>query len=56
MKKNPPRVEVTDESLIPAEFISYRPVIDKAAIKYAIEEGKEIPGAELVQSTRLDVR
>jgi hypothetical protein len=47
---------VTDASLIPPEFVSYTPSINKAAIKDAIEESKEIPGAELVQSTRLDIR
>ncbi|MCU1316965.1 MAG: hypothetical protein JWN63_2287 [Candidatus Acidoferrum typicum] len=56
VKKNPPKVEVVDEALIPPEFISYTPAINKAAIKDALEEGKEVPGAELVQSTRLDVR
>jgi hypothetical protein len=56
VRKNPPKVEVVDEALIPPEFISYTPVINKAAIKDALEEGKEVPGAELVQSTRLDVR
>jgi hypothetical protein len=56
VKKNPPRIEITDEAALPPEFISYSPVINKSAIKDAMEEGKEIPGAELVQTTRLDVR
>jgi hypothetical protein len=56
IRKNPPRVEINDESLIPAEFVSYEPRIDKRAIKDRIEEGKTIPGAELVQSTRLEIR
>jgi hypothetical protein len=56
VRKNPPRVEITNEAAIPAEFVSYAPVINKAAIKDALEEGKEIPGAGLLQSTRLDVR
>jgi len=56
VKKNPPRVEIVDEARIPPEFISYAPVIDKAAIKNSLEDGKEVPGAELVQSTRLDIR
>lgn len=56
VKKNPPRVEILDQEKIPSEFISYTPTIDKAAIRGALEDGKEVPGAEFVQSTRLDVR
>jgi Siphovirus Gp157 len=56
VKKNPPHVEIFDEEKIPPQFISYKPVIDKAAIKSALEEGKEVPGAKLVQATHIDVR
>lgn len=56
VKKNPARVEIVDEARIPAEFISYKSTIDRVAIKSALEAGKEVPGAKLVQSTHLDVR
>jgi hypothetical protein len=56
VKKNPSHVEILDEEKIPPQFISYKPMIDKASIKSALEEGKEVPGAKLVQSTHLDVR
>lgn len=56
VRKNPPRVEITDEAAIPPEFVSYTPVINRAGIKDALDEGKQVPGAELVQTTRLDVR
>ena len=56
VRKNPPRVEITDERAIPPEFVSYTPVINKAAIKDALEGGKEIPGAQLMANSRLDVR
>ena len=56
VKKNPSHVDIFDEEKIPAQFISYKPVVDKAAIKSALEEGKEVPGAKLVQATHLDVR
>lgn len=56
IKKNPPRVEILNEAEIPPEFISYSPVVDRAAIKNALEEGKAVLGVKLVQSTRLDVR
>jgi hypothetical protein len=56
VKKNPARVEILEEEKIPPEYVSYTATIDKAAIKCALEEGSQVPGAELVQSTRLDVR
>jgi hypothetical protein len=56
VKKNPPKVQIVNEEAIPPEFISYSPVVDRAAIKDALEDGREIPGVELAQSTRLDIR
>jgi hypothetical protein len=56
VKKNPQRVEILEAEKIPPEYVSYTPTIDKAAIKCALEEGKQVPGAELAQSTRLEVR
>lgn len=56
IKKNPPRVEITDESKIPADFIKYVPSIDRAGIKDALTEGKEVEGATLVQGTRLEIK
>jgi hypothetical protein len=56
IRKNPTRVEIRNQDEIPPEFITYEPHIDRTAIKYALEEGKEVSGAELLQSTRLDIR
>jgi hypothetical protein len=56
IKKNPPHVEIVDEEKLPPQFLSFVPVTDKTAIKCVLEEGKEVPGAKLVQSTHLDVR
>src|SRR5215472_11462985 len=39
-----------------AEFVSYEPRFNKAAIKDALQEGREVPGAILESSTRLDIR
>ena len=39
-----------------AEFVSYDPRFNKAAIKDALQEGREVPGAILESSTRLDIR
>ena len=51
-------VEVENQDLIPKEFIkekiSYSP--DKTAIKEAIENGMEVPGAEIVENQSLYVR
>jgi hypothetical protein len=55
VKKNPPRVNIVDETKIPAEFVSYVPQISKSKIGDALKEGKQIEGAELIQSTRLEI-
>lgn len=63
IKKNPPGVDIWDEKQIPAEFMRVPappppppPAPDKAAIARAIKDGREIPGALLVQGTRLEVK
>lgn len=63
IKKNPPGVEVWDERQIPAEFMRTpapppppAPAPDKTAIKEAIKGGREVPGAMLVQGTRMEIR
>lgn len=61
LKRNPPAVEVLDDAQIPALFWTFpapKPPeqrIDKNAIKNAIKAGLEVPGARLVQHTRLEV-
>lgn len=62
LKKNPPAVDVLDEKQIPPEFWTTpapkppEPRIDKTAIKNAIKAGADVPGARLVQATRLEVQ
>jgi hypothetical protein len=56
IRRNPPKVEITDESAIPPEFVTYEPRIDKRGIKDQLEDGKAIPGVELAESTRLEIR
>lgn len=50
-RKNPARVVVGDETLIPSEYIREKVVksVDKTAIKAAITAGKEVNGATLEQ-------
>ena len=58
IQKNPASVSITNEESIPEQFkeqvISWK--IDKTAIKNAIKSGKTIPGAVLVNGTRLAIR
>ena len=58
VQKNPAAVEIVDESQVPGEFKSevVTTRIDKAAIKTAIGDGASVPGARLVQGTRLAIR
>jgi hypothetical protein len=57
IQKNPSSVEIVSEAEVPPEFVSYEPRIDKRAIKDALEAGKEVPGAKLIDDkTRLVIR
>lgn len=61
IQKNPPAVDVFDPLSLPAKYMVMpqpKPVFpapDKAAIKAAIKDGEDVPGARLVQSTRLKI-
>jgi Gp157 protein len=58
IQDNPAAIQIVDEEAIPDQFkeqlVTWR--IDKTAIKEAIKAGKEVPGAELVNGTRLAKR
>lgn len=62
IKKNPPAVELIDLVSLPAEFWRTpepKPPVaapDKALIKAALQRGEKVTGAQLAQSTRLDVK
>lgn len=59
IRKNPPAVEIIDQSEIPAELMvtpEPKPVVaapDKAAIKKLLTAGSVVPGAQLTQGVRL---
>lgn len=55
VKQSAGSVNVVDETQIPALFIKEKITksVDKVAIKNAIKEWKEVPGAEIVQSYSL---
>ena len=50
------RVEVTDESQIPAEYIRVKTEPDKAGLKKALKAGAEIDGAELVSDVSMSIK
>lgn len=58
--KNPPSVEITDEGSVPNEFKKQPPppppTLDKKAIAEALKNGIDVPGARLIQGTRLDIK
>jgi hypothetical protein len=56
--RNPPAIDIYDEAAIPGEFKREETVtkIDKSAIKAAIDAQRVVPGARLVNGTRLSIR
>ena len=57
MQNNAPSLKVVDENKIPKDyFIPSDPKLDKTAIKNAIKDGDDIPGAELVRGRSLRIR
>jgi len=57
IQKNPPRVNINDETAVPEEFWNERTtiVLDKKLLKAALEKD-EVAGCELVQDTRLVIK
>lgn len=49
-------VSITDESVIPAEFLRVKTEPNKTAIKEAIEAGQEVEGALIVENYSLNIR
>lgn len=58
IKKNPPSVEIVDESLVPPLYRKTKTVetIDKTAIKEALKSGLGVDGTRVVQTTRLEIK
>lgn len=63
VKKNPPSVDVWDEKQIPEKYMRTpepppppAPVPDKKAIAEALKAGEDVPGAQLAQGTRLEIK
>ena len=60
IKQNPPSVVIDEEGLIPEQFMRRKPPPpaepDKASIKVALTEGREVPGAHLVRTSRVEIK
>lgn len=57
IQKNPASVNITDEKIIPEEFlIQQPPKVDKISLKEILKRGIEVPGAELKQTEGLRIR
>lgn len=60
LRKNPPRVEIIDESLIPEQYRVWPepppPSIDKRALLEALKIDPAIPGATIAQDTRVEIK
>lgn len=57
VQKNPPSVEITDESQIPGDYLDYKPQVDKQKVKSDLQSGKAVSGARLIEDrTRLVIR
>ena len=56
--KNPIKVNVVDEDLIPEEFFNIKEnkVLNKDMIKESLQNGNKIPGCELVQEKRVNIK
>ena len=59
LQKNPPALNITDAESVPAPYMILIPErweIDKDAVKQALKDGQEVPGAELTQGRSLRIR
>lgn len=58
IKRNPPKVRITDEKALPVDYIEEEIVshVKKKEIAKALKEGKSIPGAELIPSNRIEFK
>lgn len=56
IQNNPVSVAVTDDKLIPGEFTEVEKKLNKTAIKRALNDGEEVPGAKLVQTRSIRIK
>lgn len=57
IQNNPPKVEITDEELIPKKyFIEQAPQLNKQILKQDMQDGQDIEGVQFVQTKSLRIR
>lgn len=56
LQKNPPSVEIINESLIPTDYIKTVTSVDKKLILEAIKSGQAVTGCEMRQTESLRIR
>lgn len=56
IQNNPVSVAVTDDKLIPGEFTEVEKKLNKTAIKQALNDGEDVPGAKLVQTRSIRIK
>lgn len=56
IQNNPVSVAVTNDKLIPGEFTEVEKKLNKTAIKQALNDGEEVPGAKLVQTRSIRIK
>lgn len=56
IQNNQPSVSVTNDKLIPDEFTEVEKKLNKTAIKQALNDGEEVPGAKLVQTRSIRIK
>lgn len=49
-------VQIEDESMVPTTYVTYKPQINRAAIKKALKSGEYVHGAELVERQNLQIK
>ena len=49
-------VEITDENKLNAKYFSYKPTVDKTAIKSDIKSGLVVDGAEIITKQNLQIK
>lgn len=56
IQNNPPSVEITDEKLIPSEYMIPQYKVDKKSILERLKNGETVPGCELRQTKGVRIR
>lgn len=56
IQKNPPKLILDDEEIVPEDYFVTKRELDKASLKDALKAGQEVRGAHLEQTESLRIR